>query len=160
MRVWKIDPAAQSQPKFSRANLRRKALDIQLHPDAAALVNQARSLAKSGGFVVASTLELATALGCLDRAMQLVNGRVACIRLQALDFFLCPDILTDNLVSRRAAQCLLTLLQDKYASAVIDASAAKQIMDAFVAPACSCGDAITRQAASCCRPLLYEVMQS
>ena len=160
MRVWKIDPAAQSQPKFSRANLRRKALEIQLHPDAAALVDKARSLAKSGGFVVASSHDLATALGCLDRAMQLTNGRVACVRLRALDLFLCPDILTDNLVSRRAAQCLLSLLQDKYASAAMESAMAKAVMDAFVSPACGCGDAITRQAASCCRPLLYEVMQA
>jgi hypothetical protein len=92
--------------------------------------------------------------------MQLINGRVACVRQRALDVFLCPDILTDNLVSRRAAQCLLSLLQDSYASAVMEPSAAKAVMDAFVSAACSCGDAITRQAASCCRPLLYEVMQA
>lgn len=160
MRVWKVDPAAQSQPKFSRANLRRKALDVPLHPHAADLVDQVRSLAKSGGFVVASSSALTIALGCLDRAMLLPNGRVACVRLRALDFFLCPDIMTDNIVCRRAVHALLSLLQDKYASAAMDPPVAKAVLDTFVAPACGCDDAIARQGASCCRPLLYEVIHA
>jgi hypothetical protein len=158
--VWKIDPAAQSQPKFSRANLRRRALEVQLHPDASALVERARTLARSGGFVVAESRDLMTGLGLLDRVMQLPNGRVACIRLNALDFFLCPDILSDSIVSRRSCQALLALLQDKYACAAAEPSAAKAVMEAFVCPACACADAITRQVASSCRPLLYEVMQA
>jgi hypothetical protein len=115
VRVWRIDPAAQSQPKFSRANLRRRALEIPLHPDAAALVTQARALARSGGFVIAPPADLMSALGLLDRAMLLPNGCVACVRLSALDVFLCPDMLADAIVARRASQALLSLLQDKYA---------------------------------------------
>jgi hypothetical protein len=113
VRVWRIDPAAQSQPKFSRANLRRRALEVALHPDAAALVNQARELSRSGGFVVASPGDLIAALRLLDRAMQLPNGGVACVRLRAFDVFICPDILADTIAARRASEVLLTLLQDK-----------------------------------------------
>jgi hypothetical protein len=131
MRVWKVDPAAQSLPKFSRANLRRKALDVPLHPHASDLIDQARSLAKSGGFVVASSATLTTALGCLDRAMLLPNGRVACVRLKALDFFLCPDLMTDAIVCRRAVHALLSLLQDKYASAAMEPAAAKAVRHAL-----------------------------
>jgi hypothetical protein len=114
MRAWNIDPAAQSQPKFSRANLRRRALDVALHPQAASLVEEARRLSKSGGFVVADSSDLLRGLGLLDQALLLPNGAVACIRLQALDFFMCPDIFTDNIVLRRACQTLLALLHDKY----------------------------------------------
>jgi len=114
MRAWNIDPAAQSQPKFSRANLRRRALGVSLHPQAAALVEEARSLSKSGGFVVADSTALLKGLGLLDQALLLPNGAVACIRRNALDFFLCPDVFTDNIILRRACQTLLALLHHKY----------------------------------------------
>jgi hypothetical protein len=119
MRVWKIDPAAQSQPKFSRASLRRKALEVALHPQASALVEEACRLSKSGGFVVAQSRDLLKGLGLLDQAMLLPNGHVACIRLHALEFFLCPDIFSDNVVLRRASQTLLSLLQHKCAASLL-----------------------------------------
>ena len=92
--------------------------------------------------------------------MLLPNGCVACVRLRALDVFLCPDIFSDALVARRSAQVLLAILQDEYASAAADAAAAKAVMDACVSPACACGDSITRQAASCCKPLLYQITRT